>query len=127
MCYILAIIIKNENILCAQRSEKMKHPLKWEFPGGKVEVGESLEHCLKREIQEELNISIQVGKALPANHHNYEGGIRIILYPFLCSILSGEIHPKEHKELRWLPVNRLKELDWVEADLPIVAEVIRFY
>jgi 8-oxo-dGTP diphosphatase len=122
-----AIIYQSEKILCTQRSEKMKHPLKWEFPGGKVEAGESLEYCLKREIQEELNIIIQIEKALPNNHHKYGKGIEIILHPFLCSFLSGEMRPKEHKELRWLPISNLMELDWVEADLPIVANLMLLY
>jgi 8-oxo-dGTP diphosphatase len=119
-----AIIIFNNKILCAQRSENMKHPLKWEFPGGKVEIGEDLEACLAREIHEELNIIVQVEKAITPSSHDYGNGIEIILYPFICVIISGNILPKEHKELQWLPLEGLKDLDWVAADLPIVEEVM---
>lgn len=120
-----AIIHLSNQILCAQRSEKMKHPLKWEFPGGKVEEGEQLDACLEREIQEELKVKVQVGRALKTSIYNYGEGKEITLHPFLCTIISGEIFPKEHKELRWLPIETLKELDWVAADLPIVEEVIK--
>jgi 8-oxo-dGTP diphosphatase len=119
-----AVILSNNRILCAQRGESMKHPLKWEFPGGKVEDGEKIEACLAREIQEELNIIVQVGKALTPSKHNYNGS-EIILFPFLCEIISGKIFPKEHKELQWLPVKGLSDLDWVAADWPVVEEVIK--
>src|SRR5690606_17456208 len=118
---------QNKKILCAQRSETMKHPLKWEFPGGKVEEGEELPACLVREIQEELNIAVQVDRALRPNRHSYGEGKEITLHPFLCSIISGEIFPKEHKELRWMAIEKLKELDWAAADLPIVEEVVRIF
>lgn len=122
-----AIIQQNSQILCAQRSEEMKHSLKWEFPGGKVENGETLETCLVREIQEELNIKVQVTRALTGICHSYGEGKDITLHPFLCTIISGNIFPKEHKKLRWLPIESLKELDWVAADLPIVEEVIKYF
>lgn len=105
-----AVIYQNHQILCAQRSERMKHPLKWEFPGGKVEEGEELEACLVREIHEELNVAIQVGRALPGVTHSYEEGKEIRLHPFLCTILAGEIIPKEHKRLKWLPCEGLEGL-----------------
>lgn len=72
-----AIIYQNNQILCAQRSETMKHSLKWEFPGGNVEEGEELEACLVREIQEELNVEVQVGRSLTTNYHNYGEGKEI--------------------------------------------------
>lgn len=119
-----AIIIQNKQVLCTQRSEAMKHPLKWEFPGGKVEEGEELDACLVREILEELNVKVLVGKALKSSHYSYEEGKEITLHPFICSIFSGVLIPKEHRELRWMPIQKLKELDWVAADLPIMEEVI---
>lgn len=122
-----AIIQQNSQILCAQRSELMKHPLKWEFPGGKVEEDEELEACLEREIQEELNVKVQVGRPLRPNYHSYGLYKEITLHPFLCTILCGDIFPREHKELRWISIKKLKELNWVAADLPIVEEVIKIF
>jgi len=115
-----AIIENNGKILCAQRSEKMKLPLKWEFPGGKTEANESLEACLKREIREELGIEIDILEQLPSFKHSYSVNFSIELFPFRCKSLGNEIHLTEHKQIKWLSLGELKELDWAEADVPIV-------
>lgn len=115
-----AIIENNGKILCAQRSEKMKLPLKWEFPGGKIEANESLEACLKREIWEELGIEIDILEQLPSFKHSYSANFSIELFPFRCKIVSHEIHLTEHKQIKWLSLEELNELDWADADVPIV-------
>jgi 8-oxo-dGTP diphosphatase len=115
-----AIIENNGKILCAQRSEKMKLPLKWEFPGGKIEEDESLEACLKREIREELGIEIDILKQLPSFKHSYSENFSIDLFPFRCIILSHEFQLAEHKQIKWLSLDKLKDLDWAEADVQIV-------
>jgi 8-oxo-dGTP diphosphatase len=119
-----AIITHKTHILCTQRSEKMAHPGKWEFPGGKIEQDELPESCIRREIKEELDIEICILEALPSVRHAYQESIIIELIPFICSYTSGEIKLKEHQQYLWLPVERLGELDWVAADLPIVAYMI---
>lgn len=118
-----AIIEDRDKILCAQRSEHMKLPLKWEFPGGKIEAGESPQACLIREIQEELAVDIEILEALPANIHSY-GTKSIELLPFRCRIVTGTIQYKEHKEIRWLKPQELPQLDWAAADIPIVERYI---
>jgi 8-oxo-dGTP diphosphatase len=115
-----AIIENNGKILCAQRSEKMKLPLKWEFPGGKIEERESLKACLKREIREELGIEIDILEQLPSFEHSYSADFSIELFPFRCKILSNEIHLAEHKQIKWLSLEELEKLDWAKADVPIV-------
>jgi len=115
-----AIIENNGKILCAQRSEKMKLPLKWEFPGGKIEEDESLEACLKREIREELGIEIDILEQLPSFKHSYSANFSIELFPFRCKIVSQEIQLAEHKQIKWLSLEELKDLNWAEADVPIV-------
>jgi len=105
--------------LCAQRSESMKHPLKWEFPGGKVKENENLEACLKREIKEELGVEIEILERLPSNFHIYSN-FKLELIPFRCSLQTYEIDLLEHSRVLWLPIEKLKELDWAEADVPIV-------
>src|SRR5690606_32312905 len=77
-----AVIMKENRILCAQRSERMRHPLKWEFPGGKVEKDERLDLCIIREVKEELNLDIVVYKLLSKNIHDYGGGNTVCLHPF---------------------------------------------
>jgi len=119
-----ALITNNQNqVLVAQRSETMSLPLKWEFPGGKIEADETAEDCLIREIKEELNIEIQIVKALPLNTHAYLK-VTIELIPFICKQISGEIILKEHAQYRWLHKNDLLALDWADADVPIVTHYV---
>ena len=115
-----AIIVNSRGeIFAAQRSSSMSLPLKWEFPGGKIEQNESEESCLIREIKEELNIEIRIIKGLPFNIHNYPF-VAIKLIPFICIHINGEIILKEHVDFKWLNRNELLDLDWAEADIPIV-------
>jgi 8-oxo-dGTP diphosphatase len=91
----------------------------WEFPGGKIDQGESPEECLRRELMEELGVRVRVGRPLPLSTHRYPS-FTITLYPFVCSIEAGEITLHEHAAVVWLPPERLHELEWAEADLPVV-------
>ena len=102
----------------------MKLPLKWEFPGGKLEMGESEEACIIREIKEELNINISPLKKLSNSIHDY-GSFKINLIPFIAEYISGEIELSEHKAYKLLDKNELLSLDWAEADLPIVEELLK--
>lgn len=120
-----AIIMFEEKILVAQRSEKMKLPLKWEFPGGKLEDNEDEIHCIKREIKEELNIEIEIVTKLLNSIYDY-GSFEINLIPFLAKYLSGNLILTEHKAYRLLERSELLALDWAEADLPIVEELLKF-
>ena len=112
-----AIIELGGKVLCTQRSESMSMPLKWEFPGGKIDEGESPEECLKRELLEELGIEASVAQAFPTTTHQYPL-FSVTLYPFICEIISGEITLHEHSALVWMPRVELHNLDWAEADLP---------
>jgi 8-oxo-dGTP diphosphatase len=118
-----AIIEQDGLTLAARRSEKMSLPLKWEFPGGKLDAGESPEECLVRELQEELGIDISVGKPLQPATHIYSS-FSVTLYPFICHITHGEITLHEHAEIIWLPPEELPQLDWAEADLPVITEYL---
>ncbi len=121
---VCAIIFFDKKILVTQRSEKMKLPLKWEFPGGKLEAGESEIECARREIKEELNIEIDVSKKLSNSIYDY-GSFKINLIPFLANYISGEIILSEHKDYKLLDKSELLNLDWAEADLPIVEEFLK--
>src|SRR5690606_11662054 len=102
MLHVTCAIIEHDNkILICQRSASMKLPLKWEFPGGKVETGESKEDCLKREIREELGLEIEVGAELNVVEHRYpEFSLR--LYPFLCTWIGGSLVIAEHAQAIWV-------------------------
>ncbi len=97
----------------------MTLPLKWELPGGKVELNETPEECLIREIKEELNIEIKIIRELPSNIHNYPS-ISIKLIPFVCHITDNVITLKEHCAFKWIDKSQLLELNWAEADIPIL-------
>lgn len=103
----------------------MNLPLKWEFPGGKVEPGEGVEECLRRELVEEMGIRIAVGRPLTPATHEYPT-FTVTLYPYVCSIEEGEIITLlEHSAISWLAAAQMHELDWADADLPIIAEYQR--
>lgn len=115
------IIERNGYVLATQRSSTMSMPLKWEFPGGKVNAGETLEECLKRELLEELTIQIEITRKLPESTYSYPT-FMITLYPFICTIQSGEIVLNEHADYAWLLHRDLMKLDWAEADVAVVRE-----
>ncbi|ALC15318.1 ADP-ribose pyrophosphatase YjhB, NUDIX family [Desulfuromonas soudanensis] len=118
-----AIIERDGLVLAAQRSAAMSLPLKWEFPGGKIDPGETPEECLRRELVEEMGVRVRVGESLPASTHRYPT-FTVTLYPFVCSIEAGEIVLHEHAAVSWLPVGELRTLDWAEADLPVIESYI---
>nr|WP_294874041.1 (deoxy)nucleoside triphosphate pyrophosphohydrolase [uncultured Pedobacter sp.] len=115
-----AIIVDDTNsVLVTQRSASMKLPLKIEFPGGKIEEGETPSECLVREIKEELNLDIKILFEMPANIHHYvEFSINLI--PFVCKVIGGSIELREHESYQWLNSSELLDQDWAEADVPIV-------
>lgn len=119
-----AIIIKDNLILATQRSASMNLPLKWEFPGGKIESGEDARDCIAREIREELNIGIRIIDALPPVEHDY-GKFQIRLIPFVAAYVSGEIALKEHAQYIWSHLDELDTLDWAAADVPVVQHFLR--
>lgn len=121
-----AILIHNDLIYCAQRSAEMPLPLKWEFPGGKVEAGESEADCIRREIREELGIEIVVGQRLTPHVHWVSEQKIIQLIPFVCRLadVDAPIRLKEHLQGKWLRKEELIGLDWADADVAIVGEVL---
>ena len=119
-----ALIERDGLLLAVRRSASMSLPLKWEFPGGKIEPGESPAECLRREVLEELDVEVEVGESLPAVAHDYPE-FSVILYPLRCRITAGEPVLKEHAEARWLAAADVRALDWAAADLPVLEEWAR--
>jgi len=114
-----AIVERDGLVLAAQRSAAMSLPLKWEFPGGKIDPGETPAACLAREVMEEMGIRVAVERELPPHTHHYPH-FTVTLYPFVCTIESGGIVLHEHAAITWLVPHRLPELDWAEADVPVI-------
>jgi 8-oxo-dGTP diphosphatase len=118
-----AIIFKNHKILVTQRGENMSLPLKWEFPGGKIEPNENALECIKREIKEELNLEIGILKELTPQQFNY-GHFEVNLIPFIAEYVSGNIVLSEHRDFKWLLKEDLIKLDWAKADVAVVKEFL---
>ncbi len=114
-----AIIEKNGRILATQRNVSMSLPLKWEFPGGKVDTGETEIEALEREIMEELCVEIEIGERLEPTYKEDINRI-ICLVPFVCRLTSAPIILTEHAQYKWLTVNELPSVDWAEADLGVI-------
>lgn len=120
---VAAIITHEGRILCMQRPVgKYEYvSLKYEFPGGKVEEGESNHEALMRELREEMAMKTEISEEdffLTVNHQYPD--FEITMHSFLCSVDSPEFVMKEHVDFRWLPVSELNSLDWAPADRPIV-------
>ncbi|MDA8642009.1 8-oxo-dGTP diphosphatase MutT [Schleiferiaceae bacterium] len=121
---VVAGIILNDSdrIYCVQRGESSKPYIskKWEFPGGKLEEGETREEALIRELKEELKIDVNPFEFVITIDHTYPD-FRIIMHVFKCNILNdNEPVLTEHLQSKWLTVSELDNLDWAAADIPIV-------
>ncbi len=119
------LLFHKGKILAAQRSAQMSLPLLWEFPGGKVEIGESEESCIVREIKEELGIEIEALERVGVFEHAYSKEKSIRLIPFFAIWKSGEIDLLEHRQIGWLEKSELYQVEWAPADLPIVDYLVR--
>ena len=118
---VAAIIYKNGAYFATQRGYGEFEGM-WEFPGGKIELGETVEYALKREIQEELGIDITVDKFLCTTDYDYPS-FHLTMHCYLCSIASGEIELREHKSARWLTVEALDSVEWLPADKEVVRKL----
>ena len=115
-----AIVFNKRQVLITQRHSDEDMGEKWEFPGGKIEPGESPEACLRRELREELNVSAKVHERLIVAHHRYPE-FEIELLAYRCTISSGELVLQVHQDLRWVSLAELGQFDFLDADKAIVA------
>lgn len=126
MLEVVCGIIKKSSgkILACRRGLERHLGGLWEFPGGKIDIGETPEAALARELQEELGITVRVGEPLAATVEWTDGAVSICLRGYFCEIIQGEPHAHEHEEIRWCEISELQNLDWAEADLPLVEELM---
>jgi 8-oxo-dGTP diphosphatase len=120
MIDVTCAVIRNEDdeVLIVQRGEFTDHPLKWEFPGGKINKGESEEDCIFREIKEELSMEIVICGRLPEVIHDY-GLKKIRLIPFICDSLDEFPYLSEHVDFKWVSAEQLSLADFSEADVSV--------
>ncbi|MBN9105515.1 MAG: (deoxy)nucleoside triphosphate pyrophosphohydrolase [Propionibacteriaceae bacterium] len=116
-----AVIIRDGRVYCAQRASGPLAGL-WEFPGGKVEPGETPQQALAREVREELGCVVRVGRLVETTTHTYDFA-KITLSTFECSVVSGHPRRLEHARSRWLGSEDLGNLDWAPADMPTARRV----
>ena len=115
-----AAIVRDGRVLAARRTEPASVAGRWEFPGGKVEPGETEDDSLAREIQEELGLRIRVVRWFAGAE---EIGDRYLLKVAVATIEAGEPVPAEHDQIRWLAAAELGDVDWLDADLPFLTEL----
>lgn len=116
------VIEQDGKFLIVQRGENTQHALKWEFPGGKIDPGETESECMARELQEELAIEVEVLERLIPIFREDEN-LLIELIPFRCRILSGEITLIEHLQMAWIEADKPIEYDLCEGDYSIVEQL----
>ena len=115
-----AVITRDGLVMCAQRGYDGNLPGLWEFPGGKIEPGESNRAALMREITEELGCTVEVVREVTTTTHEYEFGV-VTLTTFYCRLLSGTPTLTEHLSIEWLRPDELDTIEWAPADIPSVA------
>jgi 8-oxo-dGTP diphosphatase len=122
---IAAIIEKNGHFLIAKRKVGKMHVGKWEFPGGTLEEGENHKQCLKRELQEEFSITVEVDDLVCTSDHRYTPDWTIKLLAYRTRVVSGNFHLNDHEEIRWVKPKELAYYDFPEADRPLVEKLMR--
>lgn len=121
---VAAAVIHDEGKILATQRGYGDFKGGWEFPGGKIQPGESAEEAIVREIQEELQVCIRPEKLLTTVEYDYET-FHLTMHCFLASIIKGEIQLIEHEAMRWLTSDQLESVDWLPADIAVVAQLKR--
>jgi 8-oxo-dGTP diphosphatase len=120
---VAALIVRDDEILVCQRTRHQTMPLKWEFPGGKIEDGEEPHAALARELEEELGILAHVGPEVARIRHTYGKGGVIDLRFFLVERYEGDIENRIFRDVRWVRREKLPDYDFLEADLALVKDI----
>jgi 8-oxo-dGTP diphosphatase len=120
---VAALIVKDGKILVCQRTKHQTMPLKWEFPGGKIEEGELPRDALHRELDEELGIDATIGDEVARIRHEYRSGNSVELRFFVVQEFRGELENRIFRDMKWAERTELPSFDFLEADLKLVSDV----
>ena len=118
---VAAIIVKDHKVFATQRGYGEWKDF-WEFPGGKIDAGETPEEALRREIKEELDTEIAVGELFTTINYDYPT-FHITMHCYLCTIENGSLTLLEHEAAKWLSLEQLDSVTWLPADLLVIAEL----
>jgi 8-oxo-dGTP diphosphatase len=122
---IAAVIEKDGHILIGKRKQGKRHAGKWEFPGGTLEHGETNEECLKRELQEELAITAEIGDLVCSSTFSYAPDWTIQLMTYRATIVSGIFNLNDHDEIRWVRIEDLANYEFPEADKLVIETLLK--
>jgi 8-oxo-dGTP diphosphatase len=122
---VAALIVRNGKVLVCQRTRHQTMPLKWEFPGGKIEDGEQPRDALRRELDEELGISARIGEEVARIRHDYRNGGGIELRFYVVREFKGELDNRIFRDVQWAKRSKLPQYDFLEADLELVKELAK--
>jgi 8-oxo-dGTP diphosphatase len=120
---VAALILLGDKVLICQRTRHQPMPLKWEFPGGKIEPNELPHEALRRELDEELGISAVIGEKVTSLHHNYGPGAAVDLHFYQVEQYAGELENRIFREIRWVAPRDLPKYDFLEADIPLIKDL----
>jgi 8-oxo-dGTP diphosphatase len=120
---VAAVIEKGGKLLVCQRTRHQTMPLKWEFPGGKIEEGEQPRAALRRELDEELGIDAEVGDEIARLQHTYPNGVMVELRFFIVRQYGGEMENRIFRDVQWSAPKDLPSYDFLEADAPLVRDL----
>ena len=120
-----ALIVQDGRVLIGQRRKGDRHSLKWEFPGGKVESGETPQQGLVRELREELCIEATVGAEIARYQHDYPGGTSVLLLFYAVTQFLGEPASLVFEQIKWASLESLPEYDFLDGDLDFVRRIAR--
>lgn len=120
---VAGLIVKGGKILVCQRTKHQTMPLKWEFPGGKIEEGEQPRNALHRELEEELGIDATIGDEAARIRHEYRKGSAVELRFFVVKEYRGELENRIFRDMQWATPTELPSFDFLEADLKLVSDL----
>lgn len=120
---VAGFIVQGDKVLICQRTRHQPMPLKWEFPGGKIEEGEQPRDALRRELEEELGIAADVGDEIVRIRHTYKNGGAVELRFYLVASFRGELENRIFKDIRWAPRKDLPTYDFLDADKQLVEDI----
>ena len=120
---VAALILKDGKVLVCQRTRHQSMPLKWEFPGGKIEDGGQPRDALRRELEEELGIDARVGEEVARIRHDYKNGGSLELRFYVVNEFTGELENRIFKDVRWAKRSELPKYDFLEADRELVKDL----